>query len=463
MQSLAAPDAAAVPAPPRPAPVYPAASRLLGSAPELRHDRIGIYERAMRLHGDVVRFVVGPPGRRFEVYGVFHPDGVQRVLAGPRGHYSKATRVYQEITAAIGLGLLTSEGALWQRQRRLIQPLFTRKAIAGYATLMADEATSAAERWRGAATIDAHVEMTRLTLRVVGRAIFGDDVDDARDVLRSAFPVATQHATRRATAPFALPPSWPTPANLRAARARRALYAVVDGLIARRQATGATGDDLLSRLLRARDPDTGAAMDEQLVRDEALIFLLAGHETTSIALTFALHLLARHPDEQERVCDEVDRVLGGRAPAVEDVPALERTTWALKEAMRLYPPAPGWGRRAEVDDEIHGYRVPKGAIVLVTPWATHRHPTFWEHPDAFDPDRFAPEREESRHRYAYFPFGAGPRACIGSHFALMEAAIALAIVLQRFRVAAEARPVALDATGITLRPASTIAIGLAPR
>jgi cytochrome P450 len=305
--------------------------------------------------------------------------------------------------------------------------------------------------------------MTRLTLRVVGRTIFGDAVDEARDVTRSAFPNVTRHAFRRATSPVPLPASWPTPANVRAARAQRGLYAVVDGLIARRQAAGADGDDLVSRLLRARDPDTGAAMDAQQIRDEALVFLLAGHETTSIALTFALDLLGRHRREQEQIHDEADSVLGGRAPALDDAPALEPAAMAIKEAMRLYPPAPGFGRRAEDEDEIAGCHIPRGARVVVSPWATHRHTAFWEDPEAFDPSRFAPEREATRHRYAYFPFGAGPRACIGSHFALMEAVVALAVILQRFRLRAEpSRPV-LDASGIALRAARRLPIRLAPR
>jgi cytochrome P450 len=369
--------------------------------------------------------------------------------------------------AALGQGLLVSEGERWERQRRLIQPLFTRRAIAGYATLMAEEASACAAGWASGAgdraTVDGHAEMTRLTLRVVGRAIFGDDVDEARHVMRSAFPAVTRWAVRRAMSPVNVPAAWPTPGNVRAARARRELYAVVDGLIVRRRSAGAGGDDLLSRLLRARDPDTGAAMDAQQVRDEALTFLLAGHETTSIALTFTLDLLGRYPDEQERIRDEVDRVLAGRSPELHDVPTLERAAMAIKEAMRLYPPAPAWGRRAEAEDEIGGYRIPSGAWVVVSPWATHRHPAFWEDTGVFDPARFAPEAEAARHRYAYFPFGAGPRTCMGSHFALMEAVIALAVLLQRFRLRADAQPAPLDTSGITLRPARPVPIAVASR
>ncbi len=438
---------------------------LLGFIPELRRSPIRTYERVMLEYGDVVRLVVGPPGLRFELYCVFRPDGIQRVLAGSRDGYSKGNRGYREIANVFGQGLLTSEGSLWHRQRRLIQPLFTRKQIAGYATLMADEAAAAAARWDGSGepvVVDAHAEMIRLTLRVVGRTIFGDDVERAIPVIRRTFPVLTRHALRRATAPVNPPASWPTPAGVRAARARGALYALADDLIARRRLAGIDGDDLLSRLLAARDAETGEVMDTQQIRDEALVFLLAGHETTSTALTFALQLLGRHPEAQERVVREVADVLGGRPPTIEDLPALERTTMVLKEAMRLYPPAYAFSRLAERDDEIGGYRIPAGSFVLVSQWATHRHPRIWPEPAEFRPERFTAAAEAARHKYAYFPFGAGPRACIGSHFAMQEAQIALAVILQRYRIRARLASVPLDASGITLRPQTAVPIELVP-
>ena len=421
----------------------------------------------MRDHGDVVRLAVGPPGLRFDLYCVFHPDGVKAVLAGSRVGYSKGTRFYRQIAQSFGWGLLTSEGELWQRQRRLVQPLFTRRQIVAYSELMAEEAAAVAERWeratRNGGVVDANAEMVRLALRVVGRAIFGDDVASARDVLDSAFPVLNRHTYRRAISPLAPPASWPTPANRRAASARRALYGVVDELIAHRQQAGAEGDDLLSRLLRARDPDTGAAMDAQQVRDEALIFLLAGHETTSTALTFTLHLLARHPGEQRLVRDELDAVLDGRAPTIDDAAALERTAMAIKEAMRLYPPAYAVGRPAEREQEIGGYSIPAGSYVVLSQFATHRHPRFWDDPEAFDPARFTTERERARHAYAYFPFGGGPRACIGSHFAMFEAIIAVALLLQRFEMGSDQEDVPPDTEGITLRPKGVVPIHLAAR
>jgi cytochrome P450 len=443
------------------------ANPVLGSALDLRRSRIRTYERAMRERGDIVRVAVGPAGVRFDLYCVFHPDGVRAVLAGSREGYSKGTRFYRQIAEAFGWGLLTSEGELWQRQRRLIQPLFTRKQIASYAELMVEEAAAVAARWdragRNGGLVDANAEMVRLALAVVGRAIFGDDVTKARDVIDSAFGSLDRHVSRRAASRLAAPASWPTPANRRAARARAAVYGVVDELIARRKRAGADGDDLLSRLLRARDPDTGEAMDAQQVRDEALIFLLAGHETTSTALTFTLHLLGRHPTEQQLLHDEIDAVLDRRPPTVDEVPALERTARAIKEALRLYPPAYALGRQAESDQQIGSYTIPAGSFVVVSQYATHRHPHFWDNPEAFDPARFTPKREGARHPHAYFPFGAGPRSCIGSRFATLEATIATAVLLQRFRIHSQSEHVPLDTQGVTLRPKGAVRIRLAAR
>jgi cytochrome P450 len=449
------------------APPHPRANPVLGSALDLRKSQIRTYERVMREHGDVVKLVVGPPGVRFDLYCVFHPDGVKAVLAGSREGYSKGNRFYRQIAQSFGWGLLTSEGELWRRQRRLVQPLFTRRQIAAYAELMAEEAAAVAGRWdratRNGWSVDANAEMVGLALRVVGRAIFGDDVARAGAVLDSAFPVLNRHTFRRAMSPLAPPASWPTPDNRRAARARRALYEVVDELIAHRQRAGADGEDLLSRLLLARDPDTGEAMDLQQVRDEALIFLLAGHETTSTALTFTLHLLGRHPSEQQLVLDELDAVLDGRPPTLDAAPALERTAMAIKEAMRLYPPAYALGRLSVTENEVGGYSIPAGAYVVVSQFATHRHPQFWDDAEAFDPARFTPEREGARHSHAYFPFGGGPRACIGSHFAMLEATMAVALLLQRFRISSDQEDVPLDTEGITLRPKGAVTIQLAAR
>jgi cytochrome P450 len=445
-------------------PPTPPGAPVLGSALDLRRDILGTYERARRAHGDVVRFVIGPPGVRATVYALFHPDAVRRVLASEADGYRKDNRFYQEVRWALGDGLLNSQDETWLRQRRFIQPLFTRRRIAGYARSMAEEARDLTRRWRelsaGGNPIDLHAEMSRVTLRVVGRLLFGSDLERAVAVVGDAFPVLGEYARRRAFAPFRVPHSWPTPSNRRAQRARNAVYGVCDELIADRRATGHGGNDLLSLLVAARDGDE--RLDDAEIRDQILIFLLAGHDTTAIALTFALHLLGLHRDAQRRVRGEVDAVLGDRAPTADDVESLAYTTMVLKEAMRLYPPAWGLGRRTGGGDSIDGYDIPPGSDVAVSAWVTHRHPDFWEEPARFNPERFAPERESGRHRHAYFPFGAGPRACIGQYFSMLEAAIALAVIVRDYELTSLGEHVPL-APRITLHAAAPVPCRLTPR
>jgi cytochrome P450 len=445
-------------------PPAPRGAPIVGSALDLRRDVLGTYERARRAHGDVVRFVIGPPGVRATMYALFHPDAVRRVLAGEADRYRKDNRFYQEVRWALGDGLLGSQDETWLRQRRFIQPLFTRRRIAGYAQSMTEEAGELIVRWRGLSAagnaIDLHAEMSRVTLRVVGRLLFGSDLERAVAVVGDAFPVLGEYARRRAFAPFRVPHSWPTPANRRAVSARRAVYRVCDKLIADRRASDGGGDDLLSLLVAARDGDE--RLDDAEIRDQILIFLLAGHDTTALALTFGLHLLGLHRDVQRRVRDEVDATLGDRAPTADDVEALTYTTMVLKEAMRLYPPAWGLGRRTAGGDSIDGYDIPPGSDVAVSAWVTHRHPAFWDDPGRFDPERFTPERESERHRHAYFPFGAGPRACIGQYFSMLEATIALAVIVRAFELASLGERVPL-APRITLHPAAPVPCRLTAR
>ena len=445
-------------------PPGPRGAPLVGSAFDLRRDVLGTYERARRAYGDVVRFVVGPPGLRATLYAVFHPDAVRRVLAGEADGYRKDNRFYEELRWALGDGLLNSQDERWLRQRRFIQPLFTRRRIAGYAQSMAEEAGGLVNRWRPWAAdgrpVDLHSEMSRLTLRVVGRLLFGSDVERAVPVVAEAFPILGEYARARAFAPARLPRGWPTPSNRRAVRAQRAVYAVCDELIAQRRAAPSGGDDLLSLLVDARD--NGEQLDDAEIRDQVLIFLLAGHDTTALALTFALHLLGLHPHAARWLRDEVDDVLGDRSATAEDFDALAYTTMVLKEAMRLYPPAWGLGRRTVAGDRIDGCEIPPGSDVAVSAWVTHRHPAFWEEPERFDPERFAPEREAERHRHAYFPFGAGPRACIGQYFSMLEAVIALAVIAQHYELSSLTERVPL-APRITLHPAAPVPCRLTAR
>jgi cytochrome P450 len=443
---------------PRP-PLAPG-SFLLGSALDMCADMIGTCERVFRDFGDVVRIRLGPPRLGREVTLVFHPDGAQRVLAGHAADYRKESVVYSEVRNAFGDGLLTSQDDDWQRQKRFLQPLFTHRRVGEYATTMAAQAEEMIGQWRGqpAAVRDLHDAMTRLTLRIVCRVLFGNDLDQALTAVQRWFGPLGESVRRRSMAPARLPVRWPTPVNRRLVRARRELVAVCDDIIADRRGRAGAGQDMLGLLLDARD--SGAAMTDAEVRDQVLVFLLAGHETTSTALTYALDLLSRHPDVQEKVRAEVDPV--GGVPTAAQAEALTYTTMVLKEAMRLFPSAPVTGRRCVADDEIGGYAIPAGADVVVVPWVTHRHPGFWDDPERFDPQRFTPAREKARHRYAWYPFGGGPRACIGQHFSMLESTIALAGLVQNFEFAtAGGRPAYTN--HITLRPTGPVPALVAPR
>lgn len=453
---------------PQPPPLAPGPADRLGFRPalELRRDVLGTFERVREQFGDVVRLVVGPPGLRQTMCGVFHPEGVRRVLAVEAERYRKDTPTYQEVAAMIGGGLLTSEGERWRRQRRTVQPLFTPQRVASFGPLMVEEAAVTAEhlahRTARAGQVDVHPELVRYTLRVVGRALFGDSVDEALGILWSTFPVGSRLALRRALAPVRLPRLL-SPAWWRAEQARRATNRIIDHLVDRhRDAPGNGRDDLVTLLLAARDPETGLPLEEAEIRDQALVFLIAGHETTASALTFALDEVGRHAHVQRRLHHELDAVVGRRAPTAGDAAELTYTRMVVKETLRLHPSAYWLGRMAHEEDEIGGYRIPPGSVVALLPWVTHRHPGLWEAPERFEPERFTPQAEADRHRYAYYPFGGGPRGCIGEHFSLLEAVIGLATILQRCQVESAPRPVE-HAADVTLRPRGPVYCRIRPR
>ncbi|MFF3216748.1 cytochrome P450 [Streptomyces sp. NPDC002886] len=433
-------------------------SPLLGSLADLRSDALGTYQRARQRHGDVVRITAGPPGLRTELHCVFSAEGAQQVLASQAANFRKDNALYQEVRDALGNGLLTSQDEDYLRQRRLVQPLFTKRRVDGYADAVATETASTLAAWEASpdGVVDVADEMMTLALRAVARILFGTDVDATADVVDRSFPVITAYVMRRGYSPVNLPRDWPTPGNKRAAAAMDELYAVCDGIIAeRRSDSGAgAGEDLLSLLAAAGSDDDGE-FDATELREQVLIFLLAGHETTATSLAFSLHLLARHPEFQDRARAELAAVLGDRTPGAADLDRLPYLTQVLKEAMRLYPAAPALGRRAVAAAEVDGHTLPAGADVIVAPWVIHRHPEYWPDPERFDPDRFTPEAEAARPRYAWLPFGGGPRACIGQHFSMLESVIALAMLLRAYEFEAVDTEVSVVA-GITLRNTSPV-------
>lgn len=441
---------------------------LLGSLLDLKNDSLGTFLKARRDLGDVVRITAGPPGMRGTIHCVFSAEGAQQVLATQAANFRKDNNFYEELRVSFGNGLLTSQDDDYLRQRRLVQPLFTRRSVDTYATAIAAEVDRLTATWRaeGRETADVVHEMGRLALRAVARILFGTDVDAAVGIVERCFPVLAGYVTKRGYAPRNIPREWPTPGNRKAAAAHEELYAVCDRVIADRRAAGA-GDgerDLLTLLMGAGGEEGSGVegFDATELREQVLVFMLAGHETTATSLAFALHLLGQHPEVQRRVHEELDEVLQGRTPGADDLDALPYLGRVLKEAMRLFPAAPAIGRRAVEATEIDGYLIPAGADVIVAPWVTHRHPRYWEDPERFDPDRFTPEAEAARPRYAWFPFGGGPRACIGQHFSMLESVIALAMILQSYELEAIDTEVPLG-SAITLQALGPARCRLKPR
>lgn len=416
-----------------------------GPLGRLRRDPLRLFIELRDRYGDVVHFRAGP----YPVYLLCHPDLVREVLVVRHQAFMKS-QVLQEAKRVLGDGLLTSEGEVHRRQRRLLNPLFHHDRVAGYVPAMAEAGANLRERWRDGQVVDVHREMGRLTLALVARTLFGADVEEAAAgrvawALQAAFDMY-----ERFLSPYArYLQRLPLPSNRRFEAARRALDEVVYGLIRERRAEG--GADLLSLLLAARDEVGGGAMSDRQVRDEAMTLFLAGHETISLALTWAWYLLSGNPEAEAALHEEVDRVLGDRLPEASDLPALAHTRRVLAEAMRVYPPAWAMGRRALEDVEVGGYVVPRGATVVMSQYLIHRDPRWWRDPERFDPDRWLEEAPD-RPRFAYFPFGGGPRMCIGEDFAWAEGVVLLAVLARRWRLRlVPGHPVAL-APRITLRP-----------
>jgi cytochrome P450 len=383
-------------------------------------------------YGDVVRHRLGP----MEVFLVVHPDGVKHILQENHRNYVKSAD-YKILKRILGEGLLTSEGALWLHQRRLMAPMFHRQRIAEFGAAMVDSTVKMLEGWsemeRDGAAFDAFDAMMQLTLEIVARVLFKVEIEgELAHRIGHDVTVVNERMGQFDLGIFV--PWLPTRRNLQLRRATRSLDAIIADIIADHRRCGEDRGDLLSLLLAARDEDTGEMMNDRQVRDEAMTLILAGHETTANALGWTWYLLSQNPEIEQRLHSELAQVLGGRPPTVADLPSLRYTSMVIDESMRLYPPAWSVGRSPISDDEILGFRIPKGANVMLSQWLTHRHPDFWDDPERFDPERFSPERSANRPRYAYFPFGGGPRQCIGNTFALTEAKLILATIASRYRL-----------------------------
>jgi cytochrome P450 len=431
-----------------PLPPGPKGNFILGCARQLAHSWPGHSEKCSKEFGDIVfyRFLHVP------ISQLTHPDHIEAVLVRNAANFHKS-RDYGALKYFLGKGLLTNEGASWQAQRQLIQPAFRHENIAVYAEIMADSAAKQLARWQDNETLDLHHEMAELTLDIVAKALFGAKLaQDARGIGVEVEAVMARFFLQAALA-LLLPDRVPVPKTPRLLRSRRRLDKVVLGIIHERRSSQAPANDLLQRLLDAQD-EHGARMDDEQLRQEIMTLYIAGHETTANALTWTWYLLAKNPDVERALAAELDSVLAGRAPTLADLLRLPYTEMVIKESMRLYPPAWGIGRCALEEFELGGYRIPAGTNIFIMQWVTHRDARFFPDPERFDPERWRddPIRRGRIPRFAYFPFGGGPRVCIGAGFAMMEAALLLATIAQLYRFSLVPGAVVTPFFSITLRP-----------
>ena len=425
----------------------PVAPRLpfVGNALEFMRAPLRFLRSTCDKYGDVVDVALGP----MEATLVSHPDLVEDVLVTRNRLWQKDMFLHSALEPVLGEGLLSSEGDFWRRQRRLAQPAFHRDRIASYATIMVEHATRLAERWRDGDVRNVHEDMMRLTLEIVAESLFGARVGDRAKEVGEAIHAILVLLADPLEIFFPFVKRLPTPRRVRFRRAIEKLDGIVYGVIEQRERSGAEADDLLSMLLAARDED-GSRMSERQLRDECMTLFLAGHETTAITLSWTWYLLARHPAIERELAAELESVLGDRKPTLEDLPKLGLASRVVHESLRLYPPAWSIGREAREDLDLGDYRFRKGQQAWFCPWSIQRDPRWFDAPDAFRPDRWKGDLAKTLPRYAYFPFGGGPRLCIGQAFAQMEAVLILAVLARRFRVEVIGDP--LPSPSVTLRP-----------
>jgi cytochrome P450 len=423
---------------------------LLGHLLEFRRDRFGLAQRMGKEDQELVEMRMG----FFTILMASSARAAHEILVEKADGFVKSRGLSVFARPLLGDGLLTSEHEVHKRQRRMMAPVFAHKRIAAYGEVMVDKALHTLERLRteGVAETDLAEEMMRLTLEIVGKTLFDAELAGEASAVGDALTIAMRQMMDAMVRVIPTPPSVPTPGNLRLRRAVQRLDEIVYGMIRERRASGVDRGDMLGMLLATRDADDGTGLGDREVRDQAMTILLAGHETTANALAWTFYLLGRHPEARDAVEREVDAVLGGRPATTADLPHLPYALSVIKESMRLYPPAYMIGRRTTKDLTIGGTRVGRGQVVIVNVIGIHRNGDAFPDPDRFDPDRFAPEREKALPPHAYMPFGAGPRICIGNHFALMEAHLVLATLAQkvRFDLASDA-PAETDPL-VTLRP-----------
>ncbi|MGH3860292.1 cytochrome P450 [Actinokineospora sp.] len=405
-------------------PPGPPRSQTFSLLKQLKGDRLTLMSTAAATYGDAVRVGIGPK----TLYYFNHPDHAKHILADNSANYHKGIG-YVEARRALGDGLLTSDGELWREQRRTIQPVFQARRITAQADTIVEEAAKLVARLRTRqGPTDVLHELTGFTLGVLGRTLLDADLDAFESIGHSFEAVQDQAMFEMET--MGMVPTWlPLRRQREFRKASDDLSRIVEALVAERLGNPRDpADDVISRLIQSTSKESDPRVAQTRMRDELITLLLAGHETTASTVGWALYLMDQHPEVAARLRDEAIAVLGDRTPVLEDLKSLTYTNMVLEEAMRLYPPVWILTRRSVGEDEVGGYHVPAGADVMVCPYTLHRHPEFWDAPEKFDPDRFDPSRANTRPRYAYLPFGAGPRFCVGSHLGLMEATFVISML-----------------------------------
>ncbi len=444
--------------PARMSPPGPKGNWLTGNLPEFRRGRLEFFDRCAREFGDCVSIRLGP--RRAMI--VNHPDLVEEVLVTHNRSFIKhfALRLTR---STLGQGLLTSESDFWRRQRKLAQPAFHRERIAAHANTMVEFTERMLQTWADGQTRDAQEDMMRLTLEIVAKCLFDADVSGDSADASAAMETTLCCFTARVNTLLRLPEWFPTPVNLRLRRAVDRLNAIIFRIIAERRASGEDRGDLLSMLLQAQDDDDGGQMTDRQLRDETMTLFMAGHETTANTLAWVWYLLAQHPEAEAKLHAELDDVLGGRAPTFDDLPRLTWADMVVTETLRYYPTVWLLGREAIEPATIGGYDVPVGVTVFMSQWVLHRDPRYFDEPAAFRPERWADGLAKRLPRYAYFPFGGGPRICIGNQFAQMESVLLLATIAQQYRLKLVPGAVVTPLPTMTLRPDKGVLVVLERR
>lgn len=436
---------------------------LLGSLLQARREPLDFARELIRRYGDIVHFKVG----FYTGYLLNHPDYLQHVLSSNNHNYNKENYNYKKLKPVLGEGLITSDGDQWLRHRRLIQPAFHRKNLGRVGDITIKATNEMLTRWDSIAShaqsVNVAAEMMKLTLGVVTKSLFSVDIRSSTNTVGKAFTNLNEDIAYRFKNVFVLPLWVPTQRNRAFKKARDELNRFVYKIIDRRRLSNESRNDLLGALLSAREelPEEQGLSDRE-IRDEVMTLLLAGHETTANLLTWTLYLVSQHPTVEQKVRAELDEVLQGRVPGVEDISALNYVKKVLQESLRLYPPVWIISRNAINNDSIGGYSIPAGATVTLCLYTLNRHPDFWENPEKFNPERFDAEKVKTRHQYAYLPFGGGPRSCIGKHFAMLESQLILAMIFRRYHLrvvegySVEPEPL------VTLRPRNGLRMVLEP-